>query len=156
MDRAGATPVARAGLLRSVPLAAFAVASFLAMAAAPDRGACVGAPNVVALTGIVGVDADSAAIGHLRLVHGGRSIPFAVVSARRVTGAPAQGPEVLQRLGPGVPQIRVVGTDKALAPLLDAKSGTTIELRGLLDDGTRYLQLLDAGELPGRTPEAAK
>jgi len=156
MERAGAIPTATAGLLRSLRLTAVAVASFLAIAATPDRGACVGTPNVVVLKGVVGGDAESGAIGKLHLVHGDRSIPFAVVSAQRVTGGPAEGVEVLKRLGPGVPQIRVVGTDAVLAPLLEAKSGTMLQLRGLLDDGTRYLQLLEAGDLPGKTPDAAK
>jgi hypothetical protein len=120
--------------------------------AARDR--CIGSPNVVQLRGIVGVDSESAAIGQLRLVHGDRSIPFAVVSAQRLTGEPAEGVEVLQRLGPGTPTIRVVGTAKTLAPLLDAKSGTTVDIRGLLDDADRYLQLLEAGA-EGASPSPA-
>jgi hypothetical protein len=125
-------------------LAGIALAGALAIAASAEPGACIGAPNVVVLKGLVGVDDDSAAIGQLRLVNGDRSIPFAVVSAQRVTGGPAEDLEVLKRLGPGVPRVVVVGTPRALAPLLEAKPGTTVELRGVLDDSNRYLQLLDA------------
>jgi hypothetical protein len=113
-----------------------------------ERGACVGAPNVIAFRGIVGVDDESAAIGQLRLLHGDRTIPFAVVSAQRLSGAPAEGVEILQRLGPGVPRLRVVGSPRTLAPLLDAKPGATVELRGVLDDANRYFQLLDAEDPP--------
>jgi hypothetical protein len=132
---------ARACSLRAVGL--LASLSLAIAATAPSSGG-VGMPNVVLLAGVVGVDHESAAIGQLRLMHGDRSIPFAVVSAQRLTGRPAPGVEILQRLGPGVPQVRVVGTPKALAPLLEAKPGSRIELRGVLDDANRYLQLLDA------------
>lgn len=121
-------------------------------------GAAIGSPNVVQLRGVIGVDAESAAIGQLRLVHGDQSIPFAVVSAERVTGAPAEGPEVLQRLGPGTPPIQVVGDPKTLAPLLDAKTGTKLQIRGLLDDADRFLQLLEAKVLelpPSPSPSTA-
>jgi hypothetical protein len=143
--------------MRPRGLALLALAALYALMARPAdaaRGACIGSPNVVQLRGIVGVDSESAAIGQLRLVHGDRSIPFAVVSAQRLTGEPAEGVEVLQRLGPGTPTIRVVGTAKTLAPLLDAKPGTTVDIRGLLDDADRYLQLLEAGE-EGASPSPA-
>jgi hypothetical protein len=149
-SRARSSPVSPRGWSA---LAALALAAALASPASARPGACVGAPNVVSLKGVVGVDDETAAIGQLRLVHGDRSIPFAVVSAQRLTGGPAEDLQVLQRLGPGVPQIRVVGTPKTLAPLLEAKPGTTVELRGVLDDANRYMQLLDA-EDPASTPAA--
>ena len=119
-------------------------ASLVAIAASASPGHGVGMPNVVLLKGVVGAEADTAAIGQLRLLHGDRSIPFAVISAQRLTGPPTPAVQILQRLGPGVPQLRVVGTEKALAPLLEAKSGSTVELRGVLDEADRFFQLLDA------------
>ena len=144
-----------ASLARALRAFAFLASASLAIAATARPASGVGMPNVVLLKGVVGVDAESAAIGQLRLLHGDRSIPFAVISAQRLTGAPAPSVQILQRLGPGVPQVRVVGTPQTLAPLLEAKSGSTIELRGVLDDANRYLQLLDAEAPPAKGTDPA-
>lgn len=120
--------------------------------AAPVLGApCIGAPNVVELSGVVD-RSDAGAVGEVRLVAGGRTIAFAVLNARRLGGLPADAVQILERLGPGIPKIQVVGTSELLAPLLAAKPGETVVLRGVLDDANRYLQLLDAKELPAPSP----
>jgi hypothetical protein len=131
------------------------VVSCALVASAEAREACIGSPNIVQLRGVVGVDSESAALGQLRLVHGERSIPFAVVSAQRVTGDPAEGVEVLKRLGPGTPRLLVVGAADTLAPLLDAKTGTKVDLRGVLDDADRYFQVLEARAVPEVSPSPA-
>ena len=121
-----------------------------AVPGADRTAACIGAPNVVEFHGVIGEE-DADAAGKLVLLHGERRIDFAVAGARRLGGPPADVLQILQRLGPGTPRLQVVGPESVIAPLLRARAGTRLELRGVLDEGNRYFQLLEARGASGES-----
>jgi hypothetical protein len=84
------------------------------------------------------------------LLVGSKEIPFSVVSAQRLSGAPENGVGVLLPMGPGQPRIRAVGDDTFLRPLAAAPAGTEVTIIGNLMVGMRYLEILGL-DLPPST-----
>jgi hypothetical protein len=147
---------ARAVARRLVLVAAAALA-VAAVDRAPARagvggGAAFGI-NLVRLVGVLGVDRAPNHIMETILLAGKREIPFSVIEAQKMSGAPQNGVGVLMPMGPGVPRIRVVGESAFLKPIENALPGTQVTIVGNLITGMRYLELMGV-DLPPTTGSA--
>jgi hypothetical protein len=144
----------RAPRVRSrAALGAVAGALALALLAPPAAGIGAGAPfgiNLVRLEGVLGADRAPGHIMQTLLLVGERQIPFSVVRAQRLSGAPENGVGVLLPMGPGEPRIRVVGESAFMKPIETAPAGQSVTIIGNLIVGMRYLELMgvDLGSRP--------
>lgn len=100
--------------------------------------------DMVRFDGIVGEP--SARIGGMRLDLDGKSIPFGVTAVQRISPPPVEGVSILKAMGPGTPEVHVVGSAPLVAKIKDAKKGTELELTGQLDLVLRVYQLLSVQE----------
>jgi hypothetical protein len=98
--------------------------------------------NLVRLRGVLGVDRAPDHIMQAILLIGDRQIPFSVVEAQRMSGAPENGVGVLMPLGPGVPRIQLLGEPCFLKPIESAVPGTPVTILGNLIVGMRTLELM--------------
>jgi hypothetical protein len=127
--------------------------------APPAAGIGGGAPfgiNLVRLEGVLGAERAPGHIMQTLLLVGERQIPFSVVRAQRLSGAPENGVGILLPMGPGEPRIRVVGESAFIKPIESAPAGQSVTIIGNLIVGMRYLELMgvDLGGLSEPSPGA--
>ena len=99
--------------------------------------------NLVRMNGILGTQSAPGSAGQVTLAIGGKSVPFSVLSAQRISGDPAMAPEILSALGPGPPPIRVQGRRAMTTKLTGAPSGTKVTITGNLNAGTPLWVLME-------------
>lgn len=122
-------------------LGVVAITGLIALFGAP-RDARAGV-DVVRMEGVIGDASTPGAVKQLTLAIGTKSVPFSVLSAQKVSGAPAQAPEIFSALGPGPPPVRVEGRDTATEKITSAAPGTRATIVGNFDAGNAFLTLMD-------------
>lgn len=116
----------------------------LLLTAAPARAGI----DLVRMEGVLGSSDTPNAVGQLTLAIGGKSIPFSVLRAQKMSGMPATGPEIFSALGPGPPPVRVEGRDAMVKKLSDAKPGTPVTIIGNLDTTIPLYTLMEVQTEP--------
>jgi len=99
--------------------------------------------DLVRMEGVLGVQNAPGNVAQLTLAIGTKSVALSVVTAQRISGAPAMAPEIFSALGPGPPPIRVEGRDEMTAKIVDAPAGTQVTITGNLDAGNAFLTLME-------------
>jgi hypothetical protein len=99
--------------------------------------------SLVRMQGVLGAQNVPGNVGQLTLAIGDKSIPFSVLSAQKISGAPAMAPEIFSALGPGPPPIRVEGRKGMIKKLVGAPSGTRVMIVGNLNAATPLWTLME-------------